>query len=77
MKRLHEELMMEAERKKKLLQEALSIHTFLNEVRVLRLDACAVVFQFLRRVCVCLGVGAGGVFGGAASRVGISGLWEE
>lgn len=32
LKSLHEELMMEAEKKGKLLQEALSIHTFLSEV---------------------------------------------
>lgn len=32
MKRLHEELMTEAEKKEKLLQEALRIHTFLSEV---------------------------------------------
>lgn len=45
---------MEAERKGKLLQEALSIHTFLNEVRVLLLDVCVVVFQFVTEcVCVC------------------------
>lgn len=48
---------MEAERKGKLLQEALSIHTFLNEVRVLLLDTCVVVFQFVMacvRVRRCL-----------------------
>ncbi|XP_071354370.1 spectrin beta chain, non-erythrocytic 5 [Trachinotus anak] len=37
LKSLHEELMMEAERKGKLLQEALSIHTFLSEVSELDL----------------------------------------
>ncbi|XP_056249803.1 spectrin beta chain, non-erythrocytic 5 [Seriola aureovittata] len=37
LKSLHEELMMEAERKGKLLQEALSIHTFLSEVLELEL----------------------------------------
>ncbi|XP_044022541.1 spectrin beta chain, non-erythrocytic 5 isoform X2 [Siniperca chuatsi] len=37
LKTLHEELMMEAERKGKLLQEALSIHTFLSEVSELEL----------------------------------------
>ncbi|XP_040917192.1 spectrin beta chain, non-erythrocytic 2 [Toxotes jaculatrix] len=37
LKRLHEELMMEAEKKGKLLQEALSIHSFLSEVSELEL----------------------------------------
>ncbi|XP_067469592.1 spectrin beta chain, non-erythrocytic 5 isoform X2 [Thunnus thynnus] len=37
LKSLHEELMMEAEKKGKLLQEALSIHTFLTEVSELEL----------------------------------------
>ncbi|KAM6918067.1 spectrin beta chain, non-erythrocytic 5 [Lycodopsis pacificus] len=37
LKRLHEELLMEAERKGKLLQQALSIHSFLSEVSELQL----------------------------------------
>ncbi|XP_036927334.1 spectrin beta chain, non-erythrocytic 5 isoform X2 [Acanthopagrus latus] len=37
LKRLHEELMTEAEKKEKLLQEALRIHTFLSEVSELQL----------------------------------------
>lgn len=40
MKRLHEELMTEAEKKEKLLQEALRIHTFLSEVSHLGVCVC-------------------------------------
>ncbi len=35
LKGLHEALVMEAEKKMKLLQEALSIHTFLSEVSII------------------------------------------
>lgn len=47
---------MEAERKGKLLQEALSIHTFLTEVCIIgymSASLCVAVFQF-SNVCVCL-----------------------
>lgn len=47
---------MEAERKGKLLQEALSIHTFLTEVCIIgymSASLCVAVFQFIN-VCVCV-----------------------
>lgn len=44
LKSLHEELLLEVGRKGKLLQEALSIHTFLSEVRCYYgMDSCVSV----------------------------------
>lgn len=74
LKSLHEELRTEAERKGRLLQGALSIHTFLTEASLQLecfLSICGPGVCELT-AAVRSGVGAGAVAGGAAGRVGVS-----